>query len=356
MWNVLLEIGHEVIKNVNVTTSTITLMNGRSITLKGSDRPDTMRGVGLAYVVIDEYADMKPDVWEQILRPALADVRGGAMFIGTPKGRNHFWSLYKKGKAGDVDWKSWHYVSKDNPFIDPSEIEAARAELSSAAFRQEFEASFEQGGSDLFKREWIKYSEDEPEDGEWFVAVDLAGFADVERAAMAKEKRLDEHAIVVAKIGRNGWWIKDIKHGRWDVRRTSIEILKAAKDVGARVVGIEKGSLQRAVMPYLDDQRRRLGYYPTIEPVTHGSQAKADRIVWSLQGRLEHGRITFNTGPWNKDLEDQLVHFPSRHVHDDLIDAMAYLDQISTTNYLDSSHMESLSSGNWKPLDSESGY
>ena len=60
------------------------------IALKGSDRPDTLRGVGLAYCVIDEYADMKPSVFEQILRPALADVKGDCLFIGTPKGRNHF--------------------------------------------------------------------------------------------------------------------------------------------------------------------------------------------------------------------------------------------------------------------------
>lgn len=355
MWSTLLEIGHEVIKSINVTTSTITLINDRSITLKGSDRPDTMRGVGLYYVVIDEYADMKPSVWEEILRPALADVKGHAMFIGTPKGRNHFWSLYKQGKAGDKEWKSWHYVSKDNPFLDPEEVDAAKNSMSSAAFRQEFEASFEQGGSDVFKREWFKYSDEEPEDGEWYVAVDLAGFSGVENASMRKDSRLDEHAIVIAKCGTYGWWIKEIRYGRWDVRRASVEILKAARDVGARVVGIEKGALRNAVLPYLDDQRRRIGFYPEIIALTHGGKSKTDRVIWGLQGRFEHGRISFNYGSWNAKLEEQLLHFPSRYVHDDLVDALSYVDQMANTVYID---MDDLNKRiqDWVPLDAEAGY
>ena len=95
MWCTLKELGHEVITGVHENTGVLTLVNGKKIALKGSDRPDTLRGVGLAYVVIDEYADMKPFVFEQILRPALADVKGGCMFIGTPKGRNHFYEIYK---------------------------------------------------------------------------------------------------------------------------------------------------------------------------------------------------------------------------------------------------------------------
>lgn len=355
MWNVLLEIGHEVIKSINVTMSTITLVNNRSIVLKGSDRPDTMRGVGLHYVVVDEYADMKPNVWEEILRPALADVRGGAMFIGTPKGRNHFWDLYKQGRGAEKDWRSWHFVSKTNPFLDPEEIDAAKRTMSTASFRQEFEASFEQGGSNLFKREWITYSEEEPEDGEWYVAVDLAGFANIEGAMRQKHNRLDEHAIVTAKVGTYGWWIKDIKHGRWDIRKASVEILKAARDVGARYIGIEKGALRNAVLPYMDDQRRRLGFYPEVVTLTHGGKSKTDRVLWSLQGRLEHGRIKFNTGTWNKPLEDQILHFPSKYVHDDLIDALSYIDQMASPVYFDVDDFEKRQP-KWEPIDAEAGY
>ena len=73
MWNLLLDLGKDVIKHSHVNNMQITLLNDVIISLKGADRPETMRGVSLAYLVMDEYADMKPDVWELILRPALAD-------------------------------------------------------------------------------------------------------------------------------------------------------------------------------------------------------------------------------------------------------------------------------------------
>ena len=76
MWKLLLELGAPVIKNSHVNNLEITLVNGIAIRLKGADRPETMRGVSLYYLVLDEYADIRPDVWEQILRPALADLKG----------------------------------------------------------------------------------------------------------------------------------------------------------------------------------------------------------------------------------------------------------------------------------------
>ncbi len=95
MWSVLCEIGRPVIKTAHINNLQITLINGATISLKGSDRPDTMRGVSLKFVVLDEYAGMKPTVWEEVLRPALADQKGSAVFIGTPTGRNHFWELFQ---------------------------------------------------------------------------------------------------------------------------------------------------------------------------------------------------------------------------------------------------------------------
>ena len=93
MWQTLLELGHPVIAGSHINNLQIKLINGATISLKGGDRPETMRGVSLKYLVLDEYADIKPEVWEQILRPALADQKGSALFIGTPMGRNHFYEL-----------------------------------------------------------------------------------------------------------------------------------------------------------------------------------------------------------------------------------------------------------------------
>ena len=334
LWGLLKELGHEVIKAAHENTSVLTLVNNRKIYLKGADRPDTLRGVGLAFCVIDEYADIKPNVWEQILRPALADVQGGALFIGTPKGRNHFYELFQFAESDkDPQWTNFHYTSYDNPLIPETEIEAARNTMSSFAFRQEFLASFEAASRDIFKEDWIKLDDEEPDDGNYFIAVDLAGFINVDKESSNKNKKLDETAIAVVKVHEGGWWVADIKHGRWDIKQTCQEIMKAVVDYQPTAVGIEKGSLKNAALPYLMDLMRKHNHYFRIDDCTHGNQKKTDRIVWALQGRFEHGQVTLNHGDWNNEFIDQLVNFPNSQLHDDLIDALAYIDQIQIVDY-----------------------
>ena len=352
MWGMLKELGHEVIASAHENTAVLTLVNGRKIYLKGSDRPDTLRGVGLAYIVLDEYADMKPNVWEQILRPALADVQGGAMFIGTPKGRNHFYELYKLGESlRDEEWVSFHFTSYDNPLIPVKEIDAAKGSMSSFAFRQEFLSSFEAASRDLFKPEWIEYDEDEPKDGRFFIAVDLAGFINVDKQAGNKNKKLDETAIAIVKVHEGGWWVAEIKHGRWDIQETCKQIMNAVVKYEPTAVGIEKGSLKNATLPYLTDLMRRHNRYFRIDDVTHGNQKKTDRIVWALQGRFENGKVALNTGEWNNEFVDQLVNFPNSQLHDDLIDALAYIDQIQVVEYF-----QEYEDDEYEALDMVSGY
>lgn len=352
LWSLLKEIGHEVIASAHENTSVLTLINGRKIYLKGSDRPDTLRGVGLAYVVIDEYADMKPQVFEQILRPALADVQGGALFIGTPKGRNHFYELFKFAETNkEPQWAAFHYTSYDNPLLPESEIEAARSSMSSFAFRQEFLASFEAASRDLFKEDWVRIEEEEPDDGRYFIAVDLAGFINVDKESGNKNKKLDETAIAVVKVHEDGWWVADILHGRWDIKETCEQIMRAVMKYEPVAVGIEKGSLKNAALPYLNDLMRRHNHYFRIDDVTHGNQKKTDRIVWALQGRFEHGKVTLNYGEWNNEFIDQLVNFPNSQLHDDLVDALAYIDQIQIVEYFHDYVEEE-----YEPLDAIAGY
>lgn len=334
LWGLLKELGHEVIKSAHENTSVLTLVNNRKIYLKGADRPDTLRGVGLCFCVIDEYADIKPNVWEQILRPALADVQGKALFIGTPKGRNHFYDLYKYAEGNkDEEWTSFHYSSYDNPLIPANEIDAAKRSMSSFAFRQEFLASFEAASRDIFKEEWIKYDEEEPKEGRYFIAVDLAGFVKVDKMASAKNKQLDETAISIVKVNEEGWWVAEIKHGRWDIKETCSQIMSAVLHYEPTAVGIEKGSLNNAALPYLMDSVRKHNHYFRIDDCTHGNQKKTDRIVWALQGRFEHEQVKLNYGDWNNEFVDQLVNFPNSQLHDDLIDSLAYIDQIQTVDY-----------------------
>jgi len=352
MWLTLLELGNPVIESSHVNNMQIKLVNGAVISLKGADRPETMRGVSLKFVVLDEYADMKPSVFEQILRPALADLKGKSLFIGTPMGRNHFYELYNYGeKQDDKEYKSWHFTSFDNPLLDPKEIEAAKKSMSSFAFRTEFMASFEAASGGIFKEEWIKIDDEEPKDGRYFVAVDLAGFENVASATTAKKKRLDQSAIAIVKITAEGWWVANIEFGRWDIKQTAQKIFDVVRDYEPVCVGIERGALKNAVLPYLSDLMRKYNSYFRIEDLTHGNKKKTDRITWSLQGRLEHGKITFNEGPWNSEIVDELMNFPNAQVHDDLIDALSYIDQIAIAEYTSDYEEDE-----YVPMDAVSGY
>ena len=350
MWGMLKDLGKDLIASAHENTAVLTLVNGRKIYLKGSDRPDTLRGIGLSYVVLDEYASMKPVVWEQIIRPTLADVQGGALFIGTPAGKNHFFDLYKDA-IEDEDWEAFQFTSTDNPFLPEDEIEASRKTMSSMSFRQEFEASFETFSGGIFKEDWFKV-DDEPEEGNYVIAIDPAGFEAIEKERNLKRSRLDETAIAIVKIDRDKWWVKDILHGRWNIKETAKKILKSAMKVESATVGIETGSLRNAILPYLEDEMRTEGKWVSIIELRHGGKKKNDRITWALQGRMEHGQISFNPDRDWKVFIGQLLDFPNRLAHDDLLDSLSYIDQCSVADFAHSIELED----DWRPMDAISGY
>ena len=333
MWQTLLELGHPVITSSHINNLQIKLINGATISLKGSDRPETMRGVSLKFLVMDEYADMKPEVFEQILRPALADQKGTALFIGTPMGRNHFYELYKYAELDDdPTYKSWHFTSYDNPLLDPEEIDVAKKSMSSYAFRQEFMASFEARGSEMFKEEWVQFTES-PEDGDYYVSIDLAGFEEVNKKK-TKNSKLDETAIAVVKVCQSGQWhVENIIHGRWELAETARKIFEVVRDYRPIATGIEKGIARQAVVSPLTDLMKRYGMFFRIDELTHGNKKKTDRVMWALQGRFENGFITLNKVNWNSRFLDQLFQFPDPLTHDDLVDALAYTDQLAKVAY-----------------------
>ena len=332
MWQTLLELGHPVISGSHINNLQIRLVNGATISLKGADRPETMRGVSLKFLVMDEYADMKPEVFEQILRPALADQKGAALFIGTPMGRNHFYDLYKYAELEDDEsYSAWHFTSYDNELLDPDEIDLAKKSMSSYAFRQEFMASFEARGSEMFKEDWVVFGES-PEIGDYYISIDLAGFEDVSKKR-TKNSKLDESAIAVVKVNENGWHLENIIHGRWDLAETARKIFEAVRDYRPISVGIERGISKQAVMSPLMDLMKQRGRFFVVEELTHGNRKKTDRIMWALQGRFENGQITLGQGEWNSRFMDQLFQFPDPLTHDDLVDAFAYTDQLAKVAY-----------------------
>jgi hypothetical protein len=132
------------VSKVNESELSILLKNGSVISLKGADNADSLRGVGLDYLVMDEFADIDPEAWYEVLRPTLADKEGGAMFIGTPKGLGN-WAhdLYNMPTEQPEQWVSFQYTTIDGGNVKPEEIEAARRDLDERTFRQEFLGTFE---------------------------------------------------------------------------------------------------------------------------------------------------------------------------------------------------------------------
>lgn len=370
------------IRRENVNDGWVELVSGRRIYIKGADNPDSLRGIGLSYVVLDEYADMKANVWDEILDPALMDVEGSALFIGTPKGKNHFYKLFMgalEQSPGFDDWEAFHFKSLDNPFLNEKELQRMMNSSNRPieVVRQEIEASFVSGGGKVLKPDWFEIVDRLPYamgggrqdgfgntvidnhsmvEGHYYVTVDLAGFQKADR----KIAKLDETVIAVTYVTEEAWYVMDVQHGQWDSREVALRIVRTCSQHPGCRLGIEKGALMNAIGPYLEDEMRRFNRYITAEPLSHGGTKKIDRIVHALQGRAQRGRIKLlddtckmskSRDLWNQHFLDQAADFPDPLAHDDLLDATAYVDQMATVNYASAYDIEE-----WEPLDLDSGY
>ena len=132
------------VKKINETNLEIELKNGSVIGLRGADNYDSLRGVGLNFLVLDEFADIKPEAWYETLRPTLSDKAGRALFIGTPKGiGNWSYDIFNKGFEDPDNWSSYQFTTLDGGNVPFTEVESARSDLDEKTFNQEYCATFE---------------------------------------------------------------------------------------------------------------------------------------------------------------------------------------------------------------------
>jgi phage terminase large subunit len=113
----------------------------RRIQLYGSDNPDSLRGQYFDLVILDEIADQNPKIWNEIIRPALADRKGKAIFIGTPKGQNHFKELRDRAET-EEGWALLEFRASETGIVAKEELDAAKREMGDDKYAQEFECSF----------------------------------------------------------------------------------------------------------------------------------------------------------------------------------------------------------------------
>jgi predicted phage terminase large subunit-like protein len=278
------------------------------VQVRSADGEGGLRGEGLDFIVSDETAHIAhfDDIWQQELRPALSDRKGGAMFISTPKGYNHFWEMFNKVEQG---WRSFQHPSWDNPYLDPAEIEAAKRELPALVFRQEYGAEFVQLAGALFRREY-------------FDVVDHAPFLDRQARfwdlASSTKTQADYTCGALVGIAGEDVYILDVVRGRWEWPKAIVEIGKTARMDRDIWQYIESGGTQKGMVDMLLAE-------PTLSNVPFtGVTPDKDKITranpWLARAEQRHVHLVY--GAWNKDFLDEVCGFPESE-HDDQVDAVS---------------------------------
>jgi len=133
---------HNWLSEVNNSDLTVILRNNSRISLRGADNENSLRGIGLDFLVMDEFADISPVAWYEVLRPTLSDTQGHALFCGTPRGFGNWgYDMYVKGQS-DKEWQSFKFTTLEGLQVPKEEIEQAKEDLDERTFQQEYMASF----------------------------------------------------------------------------------------------------------------------------------------------------------------------------------------------------------------------
>lgn len=253
--------------------------NGGFVAVRSADNPDSLRGEGLDFVVMDECAFMKREAWSEAIRPSLSDRQGGALFISTPKGRNWFWEAYQRGIRLEEGWQSWTYPTGANPFIPAAEIEAAKRDLPEIIYRQEYLAEFidDQGG--VFRRvqDAAVLEPSEPDKEKQYIAgVDVAAsidytvvtVMDVESKEMVYMDRFNrvDYPVLIDRLAA--------VYDKWHLD-TMI---------------IEANSIGRPVIDHMIERGLGVVSFTT-------TNATKQTIVQGLQSAFEHGAIKILDDP-----------------------------------------------------------
>lgn len=171
----------ELIEKRNEQDLVVYFKNGSFLQLKGADKPERLRGAGPLGVVLDEFATMKYETWEEIVQPIVRANDGWCWFVGTPKGKNHFYTIYQKSISGDDEWEGWRLKASKSGIIPPEQLERARNSMLPDTYNQEMETEWLEGEGSVFKgvKEIMVASPQQPYVGRFYImGVDLAKVKD----------------------------------------------------------------------------------------------------------------------------------------------------------------------------------
>lgn len=300
----------------------VDLPNGSRISLFGADNPDSLRGIGLHGVVLDEVAQMKEALWAEVIRPTLSDNLGWAIFIGTPAGLDNFYQLYQDAEQKD-DWFRVSYKASETNILPPEELLAARQTMSHEQFLREFEVSFKVPSKFGFNGEWLRYWDPYNYQGmNRYILVDPAN---------EKKKHSDYTAMIVVGIGEDdNYYIIDIVRDRLNLTERTQALFKLHRKYRPIATAYEQYGIQSDIQ-HIEYVMEQENYRFQIQPVG-GAMKKEDRIR-TLIPLFENARVylphnilkSTGTGVMRdivKEFKDEYLAFPVGQ-HDDMMDCLA---------------------------------
>ena len=315
----------EIEPKVSLANMQIDLHSGGSIAVRSADNPQRLRGEGLDFLVMDEAAFVKPEVWQEVLRPTLTERKGSALFISTPMGRdNWFYDLWETAEEAD-NWERFRFATVDNPMIDPEEVEAAKGEVGSIVFAQEYLAEFVDAGQGMLKPEWLKYFSIIPDNNgrlkchvegtEYYLdALDKYGIVD-----LATTTNKDSDYTVITSFARtpdNRLLIIDMVRSKMEGPDIIPAIKRAIEKNKLQYVGIERQGFQTAII----QMAQRSGIRVKSLKI---DKDKVTRAL-PLAARMETGDVfLLRDTHWLPEVEREIMTFPAG-AHDDIIDTLSY--------------------------------
>ena len=315
----------EIEPNVSLANMQIDLPNGGSIAVRSADNPQRLRGEGLDFLVMDEAAFVKPEVWQEVLRPTLTERKGSALFISTPIGRNNwFYDLWEVAEDAD-NWERFRFSTTDNPMIDPEEVEAARKEVGSIVFAQEYLAEFVDAGQGMLRPEWLNYFVMVPDEagnikcvveGSEYYLKALKKFGVVDLATTTNK---DSDYTVITSFAVT----PDNRLLVIDMQRQKLE--------GPDIIPAIKRSIDKNKLEYVGIERQ--GFQTTIIQMAQRSgirvkdlKSDKDKVTRALplSARMESGDVfLLRDTHWLPEMEREIMTFPAG-AHDDIIDTLSY--------------------------------
>jgi hypothetical protein len=354
MYRLIERLGEDYITKAWPSSLTFEFCNGRVLQLKGADRPDRLRGVGLSHLCADEYASMRAEVWTYVLRATLADLapESKALFIGTPDRRNHFYGLFQAESNGAKGWRSFKFFTKDSPYILDSEVDDARATMPEAVFKREYEADFGDAATVVLNPDLIKVEEKSKAfraNSHVVVGVRLRSFDELGQDEWG-QMVISMSSIVVVCISGDKYHVLDFVRTNSPARWLATKLFAIDKEYSpdSFVIGSQQYG---AIEDHIEEREARFGRGLYFEEAKDPDSGYVDRSTWILEPLLDSGRITFEPGDYIQELSGSFGMFPSAKGTDDMIRALSLACSV---NYGDES--ESDDEDSWHPLDKAVGY